>query len=271
MRALAVRLSRWLAGDGAFKILVAAIFLFLGLPIIVAFLIAVNPRPTIGMPTGFSLRWFAEVLQERSWLAAYGNSLLTALVAAIAALVSGTLFAYASVRFRFRGRGLFAAVATSPLGMPRIIIGVALLVVFNPVGLSGTFSGLIIGFVVITTPYIVRTVGAVLDVYDPAVEEAALTLGADEIETFFRITLPMIAPGLISAAILAFVYAFGNLQVAIFLTGPETVTIPVLMFSVLEFEGDPTVAAVACLNILIVATVILVANRLVGSKNLIRL
>jgi putative spermidine/putrescine transport system permease protein len=271
MKALSARFRRWLSGDAAFRMLVAAIFLFLGLPVIVAFLIAVNPRPTLGMPTGFSLRWFAQLLQERSWLDAYGNSLITSSVAALVALVSGTLFAFASVRYRFRGHRLWDAVATSPLGMPRVIIGVALLICFNPIGLSGTFTGLIIGFVVITTPYIVRTVGAVLEVYDPAVEEAALTLGADEIQTFFRVTLPMIAPGLISAAILAFVYSFGNLQIAIFLVGPDTVTIPVLMFSVLEFEGDPTVAAVACVNILIVTAVILIANRLVGAKNLIRL
>ena len=91
------------------------------------------------------------------------------------------MFAYASVRFRFRGHRLWDAVATSPHGMPRIIIGVALLIFFNPIGLSGTFAGLIVGFVVITTPYVVRAVGAVLEVYDPAIEEAALTLGADEI------------------------------------------------------------------------------------------
>lgn len=271
MNAALARLGRALTGDIAFKALVAAIFLFLALPILVAFLIAVNPRPTIGMPTGFSLKWFGEVARDTGWIAAYGNSLLTALVAAAVALVTGTLFAYASVRYRFRGRGTLGMVATSPLGMPRIIVGIALLICFNPLGLSGTYTGLIVAFVVITTPYIVRTVGAVLNVYDPAVEEAALTLGADEMQTFFRITLPMIAPGLISAAILAFVYAFGNLQVAIFLTGPETVTIPVLMFSVLEFEGDPTVAAVACINIAIVTAVIVIANRLVGAKNLMRL
>ena len=258
-------------GEILFRVAVGLILLFLAAPVVIAFVIAVNPRPTIGVPTGFSLKWFTGIFQDPTWVTAYQTSFAASFAAALLALVVGTLFAYASLKHRFRGRRLLGTVAMSPLGMPRIIIGIALLFFLHPFGVVGSFPVLVIGFVVLTTPYVVRSVGAVLMVYDPRIEEAAVTLGADEVQTFFRVTLPMISPGLASAAILAFVYSFGNLQVAIFLVGPGTVTIPVQMFSMLEFRGDPTIAAVACVNILIVIAIILIANRVIGVKNLMQL
>jgi putative spermidine/putrescine transport system permease protein len=261
----------WRIGDIALRAVVVAVIAFLAAPVVIAFVIAVNPTATIGVPHGFSLKWFGRVLQDDIWLSAYKSSILASLAASAVALVVGTLFSYAGVRRRFTGRRLLGTIAMSPLGMPRIIIGISLLFFLQPLGIVGSFYVLVLGFTVLTTPYVIRTVGAVFSVYDPRVEEAAMTLGADPIQTFLRITLPMISPGLISAAILAFVYSFGNLQVAIFLVGPGNETIPVQMFSMLEFRGDPSIAAVACINIVIVTVLILVANRIVGAKTLMQL
>jgi putative spermidine/putrescine transport system permease protein len=260
------------SGRGSLVLRIAAIliFAFLGMPILVAFIMAVNPAATLGYPKGFSLRWFGVLMRDATWLDAYRTSLMSATAAALCALMAGTLFAYANSRFSFRGRAFLTTVALSPLGIPGIILGVGLVLLLNPLGLSGNLAALVIGFTVITLPYVVRTVGAMFAVYDRSIEEAALTLGADEIQTFFRVTLPMISPGLISAMIIAFVFAFGNLQVAIFLVGTDTTTVPALMYSVLAFEADPTIAAAAVTNIVIVTAVILIGSRLVGARNLLR-
>jgi len=266
MRHLRSKLPGWI-----FKFCVGCAFLFLAAPVLVAFLIAFNSTAQIGLPEGFSLQWFKAVIEDTTWISAYRTSIIASLVSSVISLLTGTLFAYARMRSRFFGSGFLGTLAMSPLGMPRILLGIALLFFAQPLGLAGSFYILILGFVVLTTPYVIRVVGAVMAVYDPRVEEAAATLGADPIRTFILVTLPMIAPGLISAAILAFVYSFGNLQVAIFLVGPGQTTIPVQMFSMLEFRSDPTVAAVACINIIVVAGLMLIANRIVGTKALLQL
>ncbi|GJL83879.1 MAG: ABC transporter permease [marine bacterium B5-7] len=267
---LRLRLKRWHYRGGLMTIFSIAIFIFLCIPLIVALIMSVNPEATLGYPKGFSLKWFGVLLNDESWMGAYRVSIQSAFLAALLALVNGTLFAFANSRFKYRLKGPLATLALSPLGVPGIVLGVGLLLMLNPLSINGTMSALVIAFTVITVPYVVRTVGATLAVYDRSVEEAALTLGANEIETFFRITLPMIAPGLLSATILAFVFAFGNLQVAIFLTGIDTVTVPVLMYSVLEFEANPTIAAAAVLNIAIVTVALVIGTRMVGARNLLR-
>ena len=107
--------------------------------------------------------------------------------------------------------------------------------------------------------------------FDKSIEEAAMSLGANEVQTFFRITLPLIKPGLISAGILAFIYTFGNLQVAVFLVGPTTTTVPVKIFSAMEFSDDPSVAAVAAINIILVMAFVIVAQKYLGAKALVKL
>lgn len=264
-------LKTWRERGGLLRLTSILIFGFLCIPLVVAMIMSVNPEATLGYPKGFSFRWFMALFSDTGWTSAYETSIVSALAASIVALVNGTLFALANSRYQYRLKSSLATLALSPLGVPGVILGVGLLVVFNFLGINGTLFALVIGYTVITVPYVVRTVGATLSVYDRTVEEAAMTLGANELITFFRVTLPMIAPGLISATILAFVFAFGNLQVAIFLTGIDTVTVPVLMYSVLEFEANPTIAAAAVVNILIVTIALFLGTRLVGARNLLKL
>lgn len=253
------------------RMLCFAVFAFLSLPLFVSFLMAVNPQATLAMPQGFSLRWFANLYADDAWTAAYRTSIVTAAGAAVIAVVTGGLFAFANSRFTYRMRLPLSTFSLAPLGIPSIIIGVGLLLIANPLGLQGNLLALTMAFTAVAMPYVVRTIGASLAIYDRTVEEAALTLGANEIQTFFLITVPAIAPGLLSATILAFVFAFGNLQIAVFLVGIDTTTVPAMMYSVLEFGPDPTVAAAAVTNILIVALAIIIGNRLVGARNLMRL
>lgn len=263
--------SLWKAADRLLIAVVVLIFVFAFIPIGIAFVMSVNPEATLGVPQGFSLKWFAALWTDDQWRHAYWVSLVTALGAMVLALVSGGLFAYVHSRFRAWWLPPLSALAVSPLGVPGIVIGVGLVISLHALRLNGTYLALILAFSAITIPYVVRTCSAALMVHDRRIEEAALTLGANEFTTFIRITVPMIMPGLVSAAVLAFVFAFGNLQVAIFLVGPHTVTVPALMYSVLQFEADPTIAAGAVVNIILVAVIVLAVNRLTGVNALMRL
>ena len=187
------------------------------------------------------------------------------------AIISGTLYSFCYVRFRFFGKEGLNVLALSPLAFPKIILGVALLLYFHLFRLVGTYTGLILGLVIVAAPFVVKTVSAAMYNFDKSIEEAAMSLGANEVQTFFKITLPLIKPGLISAAILAFIYTFGNLQVAVFLVGPTTTTVPVKIFSAMEFTDDPSVAAVAAINILLVMAFVIIAQKYLGAKALVKL
>ncbi len=255
----------------ALRTVVSLIFIFALIPIGVAFIMSVNPAATLGVPKGLSLRWYARLWTDKQWFDAYWVSFVTAFGATIIATLAGGLFAYGASRYKTWWTSTLSAIATSPLGVPGIVIGLGLIITYRALRLDGTYIALVLAFSAVTIPYVVRTISAAMAVYDQRIEEAALSLGANEIQTFFYVTLPIIAPSLVSAAVLAFIFAFGNLQVAIFLVGPSTTTVPALMYSILQFEADPTIAAGAVFNILMVAAIIIFVSRVTGLRTLIRL
>lgn len=261
-----------ISSDKIIRIFVFIIFVFLLMPVAITFITAINPANALTFPPrGFSLKWFAKVLTDIAWLKAYKMSFLSSIFSSMVAMIAGTLYAYCHVRYRYRFRGLVHMLTLSPLAFPKIIMGVTLLMFFNFFGLVGTFGGLVLGLVIVAAPFVVQTVTAAMYNYDEYIEEAALSLGANEIKTFFQITLPLITPGLVAAGILAFIYTFGNLQIAIFLIGPDTITVPVMIFSAMEFTDDPSVAAVAGINILIVMIFIISTQKIVGAKALTKM
>ena len=145
-----------------------------------------------------------------------------------------------------------------------VIIGIALLQFYSLLKISGSFFGLVIGHVVITFPYVVRTVSASLYQFDEALEEAARTLGANQVKTFFKITLPMIRPGLIAGAIFAFIVSFDNVPVSIFLVGVKSTTLPVVIFSYIEYGVDPTIAAISTILICLTGLTIFIIEKWIG-------
>lgn len=208
-------------------------------------------------PEGFTLRWYGEALRKTEFLQSFYLSLTVAAVTAGLATLVGTPVAVATVRYRYPGRDAVSAFFMSPLILPTVVIGLALLQFYNSIGIGATPLSLILGHVIITTPYAIRLVAASLTGLDPSIERAARNLGAPPIVAFVRVTLPLIAPGIAAGAIFAFVTSFDNVTISVFLATPTMVTLPVRIYNLWDQPIYPWLVAIC--SLVIVWTVLLIA------------
>lgn len=243
---------------------------FLLAPVVVVVLVAFTPEGWLKIPTtSFSLRWFREIARHPEFIEAFRNSLVIAVAASGLATLLGTLAALGIVRYRFPGRDLVNSFLLSPLMVPTVVTGVALLYFFSRVGLAATVPGIVAAHVIVTGPYVIRTVSASLAGFDRSLELAAMTLGADRLQTFFRITFPLILPGVTAGALFAFIVSFDELTVTLFVTGPKLVTLPIRIYNHITYITDPLVAAVSAAIVFLTVGVVLVLERLVGLDRLL--
>jgi putative spermidine/putrescine transport system permease protein len=244
---------------------VAAVYAFLLLPLAIVVLAAFNAGNFLTFPPqGFSLKWFANFFARREFMQALWLSTEIAVWTAAVSTAIGTLASIVLVRARFRGRDLLNAFVTSPLLLPQILTGVALLQYFTLIGLAQSWWGLLLGHVVVTTPYTVRTVTATLTTFDVALEEAAQSLGASPVRAFLEVTLGVIKPGVVAGAIFAFAISFDNFTLSLFLTSPKLTPLPIELFAYLKYSFDPTAAAVSAFAIGVALALILSIARVFG-------
>jgi putative spermidine/putrescine transport system permease protein len=244
---------------------VAIVILFLVAPIAVPIVVSFSASDFLTFPPeGFSLRWYGKALQEPEFRGAFLLSLTLGLACTAIALVLGTATAFALGRYEFWGRAAAQAFALSPLIFPSLVTGIALLQFFSLLRSERVFLHLVIGHVVITVPYVVRTVTASLQMLDRQMEDAARTLGANGWWTFYRVTLPLIRPGLVAGGIFAFVTSFDNFTVSMWLKDAEHVPMPLAIFSFITRFLDPTLAALSALLILMSVLIILAVERVLG-------
>ncbi|HEV7415252.1 MAG TPA: ABC transporter permease [Tianweitania sediminis] len=241
------------------------VVIFLQIPVIIVVLASFSETSYLTIPPqGWTLKWFEAVFTSSNYLAAIKNSLILAVGATVISLVLGVAASYALFRKMLPGSEALTSLLMSPLIIPSVVIGVALLQYFTLVGLRGGFLVLLIAHVVITVPYIVRSALASLSGIDLSVEEAARCLGANGFTTFRLVTLPLIKPGLVAGALFSFVTSMENVPVTIFLAGPRETTLPILIFTSVEMGVDPSVAAVSTILIIATVTVLFVAERWTG-------
>jgi putative spermidine/putrescine transport system permease protein len=183
---------------------------------------------------------------------------------ALASTVIGTAAAIPLVRGRFRGRDLLNAFVTSPLLLPQILTGVALLQFYTLFKMQASYAALLIGHIVVTTPYVIRTVTATLTHFDLALEEAAQSLGAHPVRAFFEVTLGVIKPGVVAGAIFAFAISFDNFTLSLFLTSSKLTPLPIELFAYLKYSFDPTAAAVSAFAIGVALVLVLGIARFMG-------
>src|SRR5919202_3795302 len=219
-------------------------------------------------PPGFSLRWFQLIFGRPEVTGAFAVSLTLAVVVTLLALVLGVLAALALARFQFPGKRTVEALMLAPLVVPSLIIGVALLQSFSLVGLVDSFIRLVLGHLVLTIPFAVRSVGACLYSIDPALEESARVMGATPFRTFRRVLLPLLRPGIVVAALFAFIVSFGNITVSIFMVSASTVTLPVRILTYLQWQFDPSIAAISTVLVAMTLIVLVIAERTLGLTRL---
>ena len=244
----------------------AALMLFLlQLPVIIVVLASVTETSYLTVPPkGFTLDWYWQVLGDRSYRNAIAFSLLLALAATALSLAFGTAAAYALIRRKVPGSEAIAAALMAPLVFPAVVIAVALLQFYTLTGVRGSFAAIAAAHLLITLPYVVRAVLASLAGADPALEEAARTLGANGWTAFRKVTLPLIRPGLVAGGIFSFIVSFDNVPVSIFLVSVRQTTLPVKIFAAVEHGIDPGIAAVSTLLILTTGLALVLAERWVG-------
>ena len=242
-------------------------FSFLYAPIISMVVFSFNENRLVTVWSGFSTKWYGELFNDPQMLGAAWLSLQIAAISATIALVLGTLAAVALVRFRsFRGRTLFSGMVSAPMVMPDVITGLSMLLLFVAMeSLLGWPAGrgmptIIIAHSTFAMAYICVVVQSRLSDFDRSVEEAAMDLGASPLRTFFDITLPIIAPALVSGWLLGFTLSLDDLVIASFVSGPGSSTLPMVIFSKVKLGVSPDVNALATIIVAIVATGVLIAT-----------
>ena len=237
-------------------LLFSIIFIILPLPMVVLSSFSSSSMITFP-PEGFSVKWYVGLFRMTEYIRSFLLSFRLAILSMVVSLVIGTLASLGLTRYSFKGKELIRSVFLSPLMLPAVIAGIALLRFLVSVKMNASFEGMFLAHLVLTTAYVVRTVSSNMVGFDYALEEAARDLGATPFYTFRKITLPLIKPGLIVAAIFSFIVSFDETAVSVFITGGRTITLPVRIFSQLEYGLEPTVTAIS--SLLIVMTIILIS------------
>ena len=254
----------------------ALVFFFLIAPLFVILPLSFNAEQYIHFsakmlaldPDGFSLRWYEDMIwgTKNPWGLAAKNSLIIAFFATIGSTILGTVAALGLSSRHMPYKAAFMALLISPMIVPLIISGTAIFFFMAKVGLAATHTGIVLAHIILGTPFVVITVTATLTGFDHSVTRAAASLGSNPVNTFMKITLPLILPGVISGALFAFVTSFDEVIVVLFLAGLENTTIPIQMWVGLREQLSPTILAVAtCL--IVMSTLILVSAELLRRRS----
>lgn len=242
----------------AFAILV---IVFLVAPLMILVPMSFNESSLLTFPPQkWSLRWYQRYFNDPAWISATVLSLQVGIVVALISVTLGTLAALGITRGRFAGRAALQAFVLSPLIVPVIIIAVGLYYMFSFFRLNATFTALVIAHTCITFPYATVVIAASLEKFDVRLERVAMSLGASPFTALVRVTLPIISPGLIVAGLFTFLISFDEVVLSIFVSGPQTATLPRKMWEGIRFEINPTITAVSTLMLLFSAVVMLVCE-----------
>jgi putative spermidine/putrescine transport system permease protein len=252
------------------RIVRIAVYSMLALPALIVLIASFDPASALSFPPkGFSLKWYSAAFSSEPFMSALWTSTHLAVLATILAMMLGFFAALAIDRYTFPGRSTFQMFVLSPLIVPSVILGLGLLQFLAWAGLNQSYIGLLSGHVLITLPYVVRTLTTALKLFDKTLEEAAMNLRASPVKVLWRVTLPLLMPSLISASVFAFVTSFGNVTLSVFLGYSGATTLPVQVMTYVENSSDPVIAAVSSIVIAITFLVVLVIDRLVGSERVV--
>jgi spermidine/putrescine transport system permease protein len=238
-------------GSWFMKGYLGVVLVFLYLPIVVMMAMAFNRSPLYELPMQFDTVWFAALASNEKLLTAGMNSILVALANTAIATLLGTMVALAFARYEFRGKKLLQLLLFPPITIPWLIIGTSMLVLFFWLGIGRGLHAILLGHVALSLPYVIVVVGARLTSFGVALEEAAATLGASPWQTFWRVTAPLMAPGVVAAALFAFAVSFDQFVISYFLAAPGFSTLPVEIYSAIRKGFTPEINAISTIIIIV--------------------
>lgn len=238
--------TRWIV-----RAYLALVLIFLYLPIAIMILMAFNRSALYELPFTFDLVWFEKLAANHRLLTASLNSVVIALVNAAIATTLGTLAALAFARYSFRGKRLLQILLFPPITIPWLIIGTSMLVFFFWTGIGRGLHAILLGHVALSLPYVIVVVGARLANFGAELEEAAATLGATPRQIFLKVTVPVLAPGIVAAALFAFAVSFDQFVISYFLAPPGVSTLPVEIYTSIRKGFTPEINAISSIIILV--------------------
>jgi spermidine/putrescine transport system permease protein len=252
-------------GKWVLRAFFVALAAFLYVPILLLLVFSFNDALIPSFPLeGFTLRWYGDFIHDGELIGTLETSAIVAAVSAAAAVLLGLLSSVALVRRRFRGKGVVTALLLSPLVIPYVVFGVALLILFHTIGIPRTILTVMIGHIVISLPYTILVLVPRLTQIDVSLEEASMDLGAGRVRTYWSVVLPLIVPALVSAFVIAFATSFDEYAVASFVIGTRA-TFPIYLYGALRFPARlPEVIAVAV--VVMLASLVVVVGAEVGRR-----
>ncbi len=240
----------------------AGVYFFLHAPMLVLVVFSFNDSTFSTEWKGFTLEWYARLLERADILGALKASLVVGSISTLVATVLGTLLALGLARHRFRGRTLLESLVYVPVVTPEIVVGISLLLLFVALGVQLGFATIILAHSAFNISFVTVVVRARLEGLDRSIEEAALILGADEWTTFWRVTVPQIWPGILSGALLAFTMSFDDFVITSLVSGPGSSTLPLLVYGMVRKNIEPSINAISTLVLVVTSILIYASDRL---------
>lgn len=247
-------------------VILSLVYLFLYMPIFIVVLFSFNSSKMNVTFQGFTLKWYSEMFQNTDLMSALLNTVIVAVSCVVISVFIGTLAAIGMFRYKFKGKGFIDSLMYIPIVIPEIVMGISLLAFFSMLNIQAGLVTLIIAHVTFSTPYVCITVRSRIAGYDMSVEEAAMDLGASPLHTLAKVTLPIIAPGIMSGAMLALTLSLDDVIVSFFTTGVDSVTLPIYIFNKVKTGVTPDINALS--TVIILATMlILVISQIIGRRS----
>lgn len=251
------RWTRWVAGGYGFLI-----YTFLYLPIMILVAYSFNRSKLNAVWTGFTLDWYTVLVRDTTIIQAAWNSLVVAVFSTIIATMIGTLAAVGMHRYHFRGKTALNGLLYIPVIIPEIVMGISLLVFFSMVRVPLGLLSLILAHVTFCIPFVALTVMARMEGFDRHLEEAAMDLGANNLQTLRYVTIPVIMPGILAGALLSFTLSLDDVIISFFVSGPGSMTLPLKIYSMVKFAVTPEINALSTIMVVLTLVLVLVAESL---------
>ena len=253
-------------GSKVFKwIYTILIFLLLYVPIFVIVIYSFNMSKTNAAWTGFTFDWYKRLLNDSNVIIAFKNSLTIAILSTTVSVIIGTVGAVGLCKYTFKGKSIVEGLLNITIVIPEIIMGIALLIYFAQLQIPFGIGTLVLSHATFSIPFVIIVVKARLSGFDSSIEDAAMDLGASKFKVFLTIILPMILPGILSGAMLAFVLSFDDVIINFFVSGPQSTTLPIKIFSMLRFGLSPEINAL-CTVMLVITFIILITAQVIKMK-----
>lgn len=233
------------------------VYIFLYLPIVVIIFFSFNTSKLNIVFQGFTLQWYGVMLQNTGLMSSLKNTVIVAVSTVVISVIIGTLAAIGMYRYEFKGKGIVDSFLYIPIVIPEIVMGISLLAFYHILNLSLGLLTLIIAHVTFAMPFVVVTVRSRIAGYDMSVEEAAMDLGATRLHTLLRVTLPIIAPGILAGAMLALTLSLDDVIVSFFTTGIDSMTLPIYIFNKVKTGVSPDVNALITVIIMVTLLILL--------------